>query len=159
MLPSRFGSAKGPGCPECEIATIAFRCEGSIVFKCAQCHGLWLRSGKKLGLFRRALERFNYQEFEVFDIEPSGYVVASCSLCHQVLDRFQYGYNSGAHLYRCDRCHGLWMPLRELIQLMRAVKLGQDLREDIRAWVTEIRRSQILNHTVVNLVRQLRSLI
>lgn len=66
-LKPRYSStaAQTPFCPECERATTAYRCDGAVLFKCGKCQGLWLTAGKKLGVFRRALERFNYEELQI----------------------------------------------------------------------------------------------
>lgn len=93
-----------------------------------------------MGVFRRALERFNYRELEVYVGDEELYVVAGCARCGQVLEKFNYGYNSGVSLHRCGRCGGMWMPLKELIRLMENLKLGQSVREDVRAWLNEMRR-------------------
>lgn len=162
LIPSTSKSKTAtPLCPECEVGTSAHRCDGAIVFKCGKCHGLWLGGGKKLGIFRRALDKFNFRNLEVHlaGEDPNAYVVTSCSRCHQVLDKFHYGYNSGVFLYRCGRCQGMWMPLREMIHLMNSIKLGQSVHEDVRAWLVEIRKIQIGMSQFRGIVRALRSLV
>ena len=131
---------KSPLCPECEKPTSPHRCDGVLIFKCGLCHGLWLSGGKRLGVFRKALERFNYRQLEIYSDNSELYFVAGCPSCGLVLEKFNYGYNSGVSLHRCARCGGMWMPLKELIRLMESLRLGQSVREDVRAWLKEIRR-------------------
>jgi len=138
---------------------VPYRCEGARIFKCPTCHGLWLSAGRKLGLFRSALERFKYQDFEVYLREEDAYVVSNCARCRQVLDEFNYGYNSGVRLYRCARCGGMWMPLKELIRLMQSLKLGQSVREDVRARLKEIRRLSDEQPFLSQVARTLRFLV
>ncbi len=58
-----------------------------------------------------------------------------------MLDRLPYGYNSGVSLYHCGRCQGLWLPLREMVQLMQSLKLGQSIAADVRGLIAEMNRS------------------
>ncbi len=91
--------------------------------------------------------------------DPNAYIVTSCSRCHQVLDKFHYGYNSGVFLYRCGRCQGMWMPLREMINLMNSMKLGQSVKEDLREWLKELRAMHSEIYQFRGVVRRLRSLV
>lgn len=120
---------------------LPFSCDGSIVYKCNQCHGLWL-TGTKLGLFRNALKRFDFSELEIYvhPIDETVYSIPTCTRCQQVLEEFEFAYNSGVKVYRCGRCHGLWMPLRGMVTMLRSVQVGQAIEEDVRALLGELKK-------------------
>ncbi len=142
VLKQNVSADSAPLCPDCELSLRAYRCHGSLLFKCSNCHGVWLSGGRKLGVFRRALEKFNYADLQIYlsPDDDNAYFVSSCANCRQVLEEFHYGYNTGVRLYRCGRCHGMWMPLRQMINLMESLKLTQSVREDVRALASEIRK-------------------
>lgn len=85
-------------------------------------------------------------------------MVSSCASCRQTLDEFHYGYNSGVRLYRCGRCLGMWMPLRQMINLMQSMKLTQSLSDDVRAVAREIRKMYGADYALRNIVRALKLL-
>lgn len=120
---------------------LPFSCDGSVIYKCIQCHGLWL-TGKKLGVFRNALKRFDFSSLEIFvhPIDETVYSIPACTRCQQVLEEFEFAYNSGVKVYRCGRCEGLWMPLRGMVNMLRSVTIGQAIEEDVRALLSEMKK-------------------
>jgi Zn-finger nucleic acid-binding protein len=136
-----LGAARSryPLCPDCEASMAPHSCNKAILYKCPNCHGLWL-TGTRLRIFREALTSFDYSDFEVYwhgGLLPT-YVISSCTRCHQVLDEFHYGYNSGVKIYRCGRCQGLWLPLPQVVCLLESLKLSQSLAADLRGFLTEM---------------------
>lgn len=82
VLKTAKPQVRGPACPECARSMTPYSCEGTILFKCENCHGLWL-TGRKLGIFRNALAKFDLSELEIYlhAGEERTYVVSSCSRC------------------------------------------------------------------------------
>lgn len=132
-----------PACPDCESRMRPYRCDEEIVFKCDHCHGVWL-TGRRLGTFRNSLANFDLSALEVYWHEDlrGAYIISSCAHCRQVLDGFNYGYNSGVRIYRCSRCLGIWLPIKEVVRLIESLKLGQSLAEDVRGFLNEFRMIQ-----------------
>src|SRR5665213_279519 len=95
---SSHAQHRGPLCPDCRWGMTPYSCDGTVLYKCGNCHGLWL-TGKKLGIFRNALSQFDFSTLEIYlhPCDSATYTVSTCSRCHQVLDEFHYGYNSGVH--------------------------------------------------------------
>lgn len=140
IIKARSPRRSDPQCPDCQVAMRPYACDTSVIFKCDHCHGLWLSHGRPLGTFRKALERFDYEELEIYlHDEQNRYSICYCRRCRQVLEEFNYGYNSGVTLYRCRRCQGMWMPLRQMIHLMNSIKVGKSIAGDIRAVLVEWR--------------------
>ena len=139
---SRSAAHKYPKCPDCaKSSMLPYRCDNSVIFKCSQCHGLWL-TGKNLGVFRNALKRFDFSELEIYihPIDENVYSIPACGRCGLVLEEFEYAYNSGVRVFRCSRCQGMWMPLRGMVTMMNSLKIGQAIEEDVRALLGEIRK-------------------
>ncbi len=152
-------SLRHPACPECALGMTPYSCEGTIIFKCGKCHGLWL-TGRRLGLFRNALAKFDFSAFEVYlhPIDEHVYAIRSCTRCRQVLEEIPYAYNSGASLYRCERCKGLWLPLRQMIHLMKSLKIGQSVADDVRALLIEMREMDKARHRFYRIIELFRAL-
>jgi Zn-finger nucleic acid-binding protein len=131
-----------PACPECALGMNPYACAQTVVFKCDKCHGLWF-TGRRLGIFRRSLATFDFSTLDIYvnSADDHKYVISSCQNCRQLLDKIPYGYNSGVSLFRRARCQGLWLPLRQIIQLMQSLQLGQSIADDVHAFVVEMKKA------------------
>jgi membrane associated rhomboid family serine protease len=137
----RHGNLK---CPECTALMIPFSCENAVIDKCPQCSGIWF-DHREIGVFKQSLGKFDYSEFKlvVEPSEPASYHISHCPRCKdQVLDEIAYSYNAKVKTSKCEKCQGLWLPFKQLVNLMDMTRVGQLIQPHLRGLAEEIEKSR-----------------
>ncbi len=127
------GEATDMECPACrQQHTLTSRRMGSVaVLECGRCAGLWLGNEVFRQLTLRASKEAANRD-EHFSRPPKQSAAAHpaqsqryrpCVVCHQLMNRRNYGYASGAIVDYC-REHGIWFDADELPRILEFIQAG-----------------------------------
>ncbi len=128
-----IGEATTLECPACrQQRTLTSRRMGSVaVLECGRCAGLWIGSQTFRHLTEQVAREAENQD-EHFarhwdasagarPSEPARY--RPCVVCHQLMNRRNYGYASGAIVDYC-KDHGIWFDADELPRILEFIRAG-----------------------------------
>lgn len=108
----------------------AFTSGGTVIDKCERCHGIWFDE-KEIGAFKESLKGLDPGSIEVPTTDESGGPLAeSCPRCKETLRDFTYAYDSRVRPKRCDGCQGIWLPVEQLLELVKLAKHEHALHAD-----------------------------
>jgi len=103
---------------------------GVWIDRCDMCGGVWFDSGELNDYLRDRVEKdSSVPHASVVPDGPSAYRAPGsrisdiqCPRCREPLSRFNFAYDSGVILDRCNRCSGLWVERGKLKPLAAHVK-------------------------------------
>jgi Zn-finger nucleic acid-binding protein len=127
------GQATELECPACrEQHTLTSRRMGKVAaLECGRCAGLWLGNEVFRQLTLRASQEAERRDAQfmrqrkrsagALSVEPQRY--RPCIVCHQLMNRRNYGFASGAIIDFC-REHGIWFDADELPRILEFIQAG-----------------------------------
>lgn len=125
-------------CPRCltELNEVEAREEGlaPIGHLCPKCEGVWIGTGTLDALSRLPMDGLDQSSFKP-TLEPDHPDVdlskpVDCPVCHKKLDRYIFCADSGVVVDRCLE-HGLWLDDGELGQVLKYLRSGDELLNEL----------------------------
>jgi len=115
-------------CPQCRIPMKAQLVGESEIAQCAKCGGIWVDherfrelSAQRVETGKAAFAAGAKPHVEALSADSIRY--RPCPLCHQFMNRINFGKHSGVILDAC-KSHGLWFDRDELRHVMKFIESG-----------------------------------
>jgi len=101
-------------CPEGHAQLVEISYKGVLIYECPTCKGRWFDRGELKKAKDRTDEDLRWLDFDPFGPEADKYAVPAsteqrlCPRCSLPMTALTYK-TSGVTIYKCPRCHGVWL--------------------------------------------------
>lgn len=110
-------------CPVCNVEMKQFQMEHTELDMCEKCQGIWFDKGEFQTILK-SLENnseVSYDKYNPFGkkidvIDPKLYTKRHCSRCGEIMEQFNYAYDSNIFLDKCPSCGSIWADKGEVLK-------------------------------------------
>jgi len=149
-------------CPRCltnskEVLLQNMVLEGIELDVCSSCGGIWFDKqelASAISLDKQSVDSFynklnslkleNKSENEIVSSEDNEDFVLKCPRCNTEMSKYKYMYTSNIYIDSCDRCEGIWLDSKELLNIINyleeASKVDPEKEAAVLAKVQQIKK-------------------